>query len=342
MNIKCTFFALLLSMTVFTVLAQQTRSVQSLTAPAVGGNLPVSPLREVLLEKLKTRDKIKLDLFVMSQCPFGVRAEEALLPLVSELGERIEFKLHFVGWLDQHQRIESMHGQAEVDENFRQVVISKLYPALFPKYLLARAKNYQSNDWKGVAQSLGIFPEIVEQRMVSEEGKQWLLEAIRPSMEQKIYASPTVLLDGEKYRGRIMPLPTTGTVNEAQCNNTPPPTDTKTADAQCSGQPDGVACNDGNPCTQGDICQGGNCVGANPKTCNDGSVCTIDACNRETGQCVNTPIVCSDNNQCTLDSCDPVGGCVFTPIQCEDNNPNTLNNCTPSQGCVFVTSCQVT
>ncbi|WP_164490066.1 choice-of-anchor Q domain-containing protein [Runella sp. SP2] len=336
-----TVLTLLLFIVLLNVRAQQTFVNPSLQKSTTTTHKPVSPLREVLLEKLKTKDKIKLDLFVMSQCPFGVRAEETLLPLVSELGERVEFKLHFVGWLDQNQRIESMHGQTEVDENFRQVVIAKLYPALLTRYLLARAKNYQSNDWKSVAQPLGILPQVVEETMASAEGQQWLLEAIRPSMEQKIYASPTVLLDGEKYRGKIMPLSTTGAANEAQCN-TPPSTAAKTADAQCSGKPDGSSCNDGNPCTQTDACESGVCIGKNPKTCDDSNACTTDVCDRATGACVNTPKICSDNSECTVDACNPANGqCVFTLIQCDDNNPNTMwAGCDASTGCYYNISCQ--
>jgi hypothetical protein len=102
----------------------------------------------------------------------------------------------------------------------------------------------------------------------------------------------------------------------------------------------GTACNDGNVCTQTDICQTGVCVGSNPvvcaaidqchtagvcdavtgcsdpakpdgTACNDGNACTgTDTC--QTGVCGGIAVACDDNNDCTSDSCDPAAGCVHT------------------------------
>ena len=55
-----------------------------------------------------------------------------------------------------------------------------------------------------------------------------------------------------------------------------------------------VACNDGNACTTGDLCLGGNCVGAG-KNCDDGNPCTTDSCDTKTG-CKNA--VVQDGAQC--------------------------------------------
>ncbi|MFN8357667.1 MAG: T9SS type A sorting domain-containing protein [Spirosomataceae bacterium] len=353
MKTTFTLFSMLLLVATLNTWAQQPLDAVVPASAPVSLNKSLSPLRDVLLEKLKTKDKIKLDLFVMSQCPFGVRAEEVMLPMISELGEHVEFKLHFVGWLDQNQRIESMHGQAEVDENHRQVVIAKLYPALFSDYLLARAKNYQTDQWKSIAQPLGIEPEAVEKMMASQEGKQLLLEAIRPSMERKIYASPTVFIDDVKYQGRIIPLKTNKLASTEQCNNIPPITTqtgnlvnnqpiTQTSGTvttnssptdQCTGQSDGTPCDDGNKCTQNDACQSGVCVGT-AKTCDDINACTIDSCDPATG-CVFTPLNCNDNNACTIDACNPALGCTNTPLtpqQIDDNNACTRDYCTQSRG----------
>ncbi len=49
---------------------------------------------------------------------------------------------------------------------------------------------------------------------------------------------------------------------------------------------DGVACSDGNACTQTDTCQAGACVGAAPVVCNDSNPCTDDTCSA--GACVYT------------------------------------------------------
>ncbi len=94
---------------------------------------------------------------------------------------------------------------------------------------------------------------------------------------------------------------------------------------------DGTSCNDGNACTEHDVCQSGSCVGQ-PISCDDGNACTVDSCDFFVG-CVHTPVVCDDSNACTIDSCDPTAGCIYTAINCDDGNPCTIDSCDPSGGC---------
>ena len=175
------------------------------TLPFVVSPLAVSPLQQVLVEKLTTSDKINLDLFVMSQCPFGVRAEQTIIPLLAEFGKRITIKFHYVATIDQNHQVQSMNGKAEVDEDQRQIIIGHLYPDHLLEYLLARAKNYQSNDWKSVAKSVGISAVAIEKMMQSREGSKLFLEDIQTSIKEKIFSSPTLFIDGQNYGGRIIP-----------------------------------------------------------------------------------------------------------------------------------------
>jgi hypothetical protein len=248
------------------------------TVAFVATPLPVTPLRQVLVEKLKTRDKINLDLFVMSQCPFGVQAEETIIPLLARFGGRITIKFHYVASIDQNQQVQSMHGKDEVDEDQRQLIIGYLYPDRLQKYLLARAKNYQSNNWKSVAESLGISTGAVKKMMQSKEGKKIFLKAIQTSMERRINSSPTLYIDDQKYAGIIMP---TGINDFVSSNINSVNSINSVSPDQCTGLPDGTACNDGNACTLIDVCVGGAvCVGTTPVICNGNNTC-----NPVTGSC---------------------------------------------------------
>ena len=60
-------------------------------------------------------DKPKVELFVMSYCPYGTQAEKGLLPAVALLGDKIDFKLRFVHY--------TLHGEKEDIENNRQLCI---------------------------------------------------------------------------------------------------------------------------------------------------------------------------------------------------------------------------
>ncbi|MCB9739230.1 MAG: hypothetical protein H6747_08175 [Deltaproteobacteria bacterium] len=84
-------------------------------------------------------------------------------------------------------------------------------------------------------------------------------------------------------------------------------------DGGCSLQPfAGVkSCSDGDPCTSGDTCKVGLCVGGGPTDCDDGDACTTDSCDAATG-CLHKQENCDDGNTCTVDACDPkTGKCDF-------------------------------
>ena len=65
----------------------------------------------------KKQDKPKVELFVMSHCPYGTQIEKGMLPVVEALGDKIDFELKFCDY--------AMHGKTEVDEQLKQYCIQK-------------------------------------------------------------------------------------------------------------------------------------------------------------------------------------------------------------------------
>ncbi len=127
--------------------------------------------------------------------------------------------------------------------------------------------------------------------------------------------------------------------------------------------PDATACEDGSPCTVGDLCAGGTCVAGPLKDCDDGQPCTSDICFGATGDCVSTALAdgsscedgdpctggeaclagacvaggaagCDDGVSCTDDGCDPGGGCTHTPVSaaCDDGEACTEDLCSVAHG----------
>jgi len=85
-------------------------------------------------------------------------------------------------------------------------------------------------------------------------------------------------------------------------------------------------CDDGNECTK-DLCKGsGGCQHEVIEgECKDGDPCTAgDHC--QDGSCVGNPVICDDDNACTDDKCDGLGGCVFenNTSDCDDQDPCTV------------------
>jgi len=132
----------------------------------------------------------------------------------------------------------------------------------------------------------------------------------------------------------------------------------------------GAGCDDGNPCTQGDACQAGTCVGGTPVTCVAVDACHLaGVCDPATGQCSNpvkangtacddgsactqsdtcqggictgsTPVVCAATDQChDIGVCNPATGVCSNPAKatgagCNDGNPCTLTDACQAGACV--------
>jgi len=107
----------------------------------------------------------------------------------------------------------------------------------------------------------------------------------------------------------------------------------------CSWFVEGIACDDGNLCTTGDLCLENTCAGTDTSLidCDDGNPCTSDDCDPTSG-CIHTPNTdpCDDENLCTVaDTCND-GICAGTDtsdVECDDGNPCTDDSCSPSEGC---------
>jgi len=69
--------------------------------------------------------------------------------------------------------------------------------------------------------------------------------------------------------------------NSCSCNSTSP-------SCQNGAEPDGDACNDGNPCTRHDTCQAGRCIGSDAVVCAPVDQCHLGGiCDTTTGSCTN-------------------------------------------------------
>ena len=104
----------------------------------------------------------------------------------------------------------------------------------------------------------------------------------------------------------------------------------------CEFVPAAGECDDGNECTLGDGCGGGQCVSGEVLECDDGNACTKDTCSKLTG-CVNSPadLPCSDGNACTTGDVCVEGQCIGggTP-DCDDGNLCTDDACDGLVGCM--------
>ena len=105
----------------------------------------------------------------------------------------------------------------------------------------------------------------------------------------------------------------------------------------CLHTPNAAGCDDGEPCTQGDLCAAGVCVAGAPTVCDDGNECTEDSCVAGSG-CFFGDVAgpCDDADPCTVDDLCLGGVCVPGPgASCDDDNPCTDDACHPDVGCLY-------
>lgn len=103
---------------------------------------------------------------------------------------------------------------------------------------------------------------------------------------------------------------------------------------------DGQSCDDGNGCTDADVCGGTECRGtaiagccASDLDCSDADPCTEDAC--FLGRCQNPARSCAVENKCLAGYCNANadGACETTEVSCDDSNVCTDDACDATFGC---------
>ena len=162
-------------------------------------------LEELLASRIVRMGKPTLELFVMSYCPFGVQAEEKIIPIVKKFGDQIDFKLRFIAGeketisLNDITPFTSLHGYPEVAENIRQLLIAQEYPDLYLDYILCRGKKLDKS-WEDCAEKLGIDLTKIQKLFETPETEQLFRNNIKRAEALGIRASPTILVDNHQFR----------------------------------------------------------------------------------------------------------------------------------------------
>lgn len=150
--------------------------------------------------------KVSVDLYVMSLCPFGVKAENTLIPAVRSLEGAAELRLHFIArerpGADGQAAFSSLHGEPEVQEDLRQVCARELRPDRYLDYILERNKDYKSEDWRTPARAAGLDPAKLDACAFGAQGRALLRKDLEANAARAAAGSPTIDIDGKPYEGQ--------------------------------------------------------------------------------------------------------------------------------------------
>jgi hypothetical protein len=183
------------------------------------------------------QEKLKIELFVMSYCPYGIAALNTLLPLVDKWKGNVDLTLYYIAHrrgekdssrpspgdiplpsekceadgadLDGTDRYVSLHGLPEVLEDLRQIIIAREYQDRFFSYLAARNQDIRG-DWKAAARAA----RLTEQEILrigdlsdSRPGDSLFEANIREAEKRGVNGSPTLFINGREYTEAVSPYP---------------------------------------------------------------------------------------------------------------------------------------
>jgi len=185
----------------------QGQELKTITGNAISGqSTPSAP------QELPKSDKPKVELFVMSFCPYGVQAEDIMKPVYDLLKDKVDFNIRFIISVggDTLASANSLHGPPEAEEDARQLCIAKKYPNKLWDYVSEINKNcyptYREDGaldkcWKEAAQKVGIPVSEIDTCSKSSEGVNLLKQDEETSNENQVSGSPTLIINGQKFQG---------------------------------------------------------------------------------------------------------------------------------------------
>jgi len=149
-------------------------------------------------------DKPVAQLFVMSFCPYGIQAENAMKPVVDLLGSKASIEPHFIVSVS-GDTVNSLHGEYEATEDMRQACIWKNYDqATFWTYVDYLNKNCNKGNldtcWKDAANSAKVDVAKIED-CVETEGLTLMKAEAALATQNSVTGSPTLIINGARYNG---------------------------------------------------------------------------------------------------------------------------------------------
>lgn len=168
----------------------------------------------------KGDNRPQIDFYVMSYCPYGNIAEEAIEPAFQHLKGSADFNPHYVIYsnyqgggpqfcLDDESRFCSMHGVQELNQGLRELCVHKyMGEDSYFEFVLEMNKecNYNNADscWEPVAESLGLDVEKIRE-CEEEEWEDILSEELALNQALGVRGSPTIFVEGNPYSGPRTP-----------------------------------------------------------------------------------------------------------------------------------------
>ena len=167
-------------------------------------------------QALNKSSRPSVDLYVMSFCPYGTQAEEAMAPVQELLGAQADFHIRYITSVSGStaDSVQSLHGTGEAAEDLRQACIKENYPGLFWQYLIRFDQecypSWQNTTAFGACEknlelSLGMDAANITACSTGAGGLSVIKTDETAANANGATASPTLLINGVAYTGARTP-----------------------------------------------------------------------------------------------------------------------------------------
>ena len=151
-----------------------------------------------------TGDKVKVEMYVMSKCPYGVQAEQGIQPVLDEIGGNVDFHLDYIA-TEEGDKFNSLHGEPEVKGNIQQLCARKHYPemAKWTGFLACQNEKWQQipEGWEPCAKKMNMDVGKLKSCIDGAQGKDLMRESLKKAKAANAQGSPTIKVGGEEYSG---------------------------------------------------------------------------------------------------------------------------------------------
>ncbi|MDP8254700.1 MAG: hypothetical protein P9M14_03040 [Candidatus Alcyoniella australis] len=144
---------------------------------------------------------IDVELWAMSQCPFGTNAILLMDPVKDALGDRVNVKVRFVIG-EKEGQLRSLHGPKELDLNRSWICVDEIDMKKAWPMVVSMIED-KSLTWEAAAGQQGIDLDALRQCIEGGRADELLRADLALSQERNVNYSPALFVDGSKYSGKI-------------------------------------------------------------------------------------------------------------------------------------------
>lgn len=172
---------------------------------AIEDDIDDDPAIAKTIEQFNMNDypkKIVHDLFIMSQCPYGLHALGNMMKYY-ETFPKTELSVWFVGDVNTKEKphLKSLHGEAEINDEKLWLAIKACYPQMWDNFLHLRAIDLETATMD-IIHELELDTAILS-RWIDENGTCVLEGHYLRSQRQQVEASPTLLVNNRMAEHEI-------------------------------------------------------------------------------------------------------------------------------------------